>query len=84
MNYSIEDISDNMDDGFLWYSVIDNMEMYRVQVAISSNGAKNVLHIYNQDDESVDDNSILEFVEDELNGEEDTSDKWKEVENETN
>jgi hypothetical protein len=46
--YEIEDITDNMDDGFNWLSVIGNMEMYRAQVAESSNGGMILLHIYGE------------------------------------
>ena len=43
--YELENISENVNDGFNWYSAIAQMQAYRVQVADG-----NVLHVYDQDD----------------------------------
>jgi len=50
--YELEDISENVDDGFIWYSAINQMECFRVQVMKSSHSDEHkiVLHIYDQDD----------------------------------
>ncbi len=35
--YEIEEITDNMDDGERWFSVVHNMDLYRVGGLLGSN-----------------------------------------------
>lgn len=82
--YEIEDISENVGDGFEWLSVISNMEILRVQVATSSDSkeSKIVLHIYNQDGDILNMEEYQELIN-HIEGTEDDfdySDEWKELE----
>lgn len=84
--YDLEDISENMGDGFIWYSIIINMEAYRAQVMRSSSGVLKVIHMTDNKDNLLDGDEYAEeiaaFLEQELNlpDDFDESDEWKEIE----
>lgn len=66
--YELEDISENMNDGFTWLSAIKNMECYRVQYMFNDRGEAVVLHVYDQED-NIQDMSEHEELINQIEGE---------------
>ena len=71
----IEDISEEINDGFIWYSAIDNMEMFRLQCMQSSasDGHLVIMHTYDEkgnevniDDVETIENKVKEFYDEEV------------------
>lgn len=62
MKVNIEDISEEFSDGFLWLSVIEGMDMYRMQLMKSSNSGigYKALHVYDYDGEELQDEEKLQ------------------------
>jgi len=62
MKVYVEDISESYEDGFLWLSLIEGMDSYRVQLMESSSkqvGYK-ALHVYDNEDNELTDEELTE------------------------
>lgn len=60
MQVYIEEISEEIADGFLWLSLVEGMNIYRAQLMESSNehiGYK-TLHVYDYDGNELDDEEL--------------------------
>lgn len=55
--YEVEDITEEINDGFLWLSVIEGMTPYRVQLMESSNSqvGYKAIHVYDDENNEVND-----------------------------